>query len=126
MVITGALGKIGLATYKLFKSKGAEVILLDNNKTLIKEFSSNHRDMCLHCDVTNYKSVNKAFKTILREFGGVDIIVSNAGNAPQGLIAGITNQSSEKVLILIFLSSNLCINSNEDNDQAKNKRMSSI
>ena len=108
IVITGALGKIGYATYKLFKDKGAEVILLDNNKVLIKEFASKHKDMCLYCDVTNHNSVNAAFKTIIKEYGGVDTIISNAGTAPQGLIADVTNESLRKSFEINFFSHQTC------------------
>tara|TARA_B100001121_G_C18694031_1_gene624263 strand:+ start:1393 stop:3417 length:2025 start_codon:yes stop_codon:yes gene_type:complete len=104
IVITGALGKIGYATYKLFKDKGAEVILLDNNKALIKEFLSNHKDMCLYCDVTDSKSVNTAFMTIIKEYGGIDIVVSNAGTAPQGLMAEVTSESLKRSFEINFFS----------------------
>lgn len=108
VVITGGLGKIGYATYKLFKDKGAEVILLDNNKMLIKEFESKHSDMCIYCDVTNFNSVNSAFKKIVKEYGGVDIIISNAGTAPQGLIAEVTNKSLRNSFEINFFSHQTC------------------
>ena len=37
VVITGSLGTIGFETYKIFKQQGAEVVLLDYDKSKIKE-----------------------------------------------------------------------------------------
>ena len=100
VVITGSMGAIGLETYKLFKSYGAEVILLDYNLKKIKEMQYKTKDLCIHCDVTNKKSVKKAFKIICENFGGIDILISNAGTAIGGSIAevddGILRQSFEE------------------------------
>ena len=64
VVITGAFGGIGTATYKLFKKYGAEVILIDNNKKKVDEMSKKLTDLCICCDVTNKESVKKAFNLI--------------------------------------------------------------
>jgi FlaA1/EpsC-like NDP-sugar epimerase len=47
VVITGSFGAIGTATYKLFKSYGAEVVLLDYNLKKVKEMKSKVKDLCL-------------------------------------------------------------------------------
>ena len=52
VVITGGFGAIGSATYKLFKSYGAEIILLDYDSKKVKEMRDQIKDLCLHCDVT--------------------------------------------------------------------------
>ena len=41
VVITGSTGTIGFETYKMFKSYGAEVVLLDNNLVRLKDLQSN-------------------------------------------------------------------------------------
>ena len=79
VVITGAFGKIGTATYKLFKKYGAEVVLIDNNRKKVTEMSKKINDLCIYCDVTNKESVKKAFNLISSKFGGIDILISNAG-----------------------------------------------
>jgi len=59
VVITGSTGAIGFATYKIFKSYGAEVILLDYNLEKIKDLQSKVKDLCIHCDVRIKKMLKK-------------------------------------------------------------------
>ncbi len=89
VVITGGFGAIGSATYKLFKSYGAEIILLDYDYKKVKEMQSKIKDLCLHCDVRNKNSVKNAFKKICEQYGGIDILISNAGTAVGGSIAEV-------------------------------------
>jgi len=92
VVITGSTGAIGFATYKIFKSYGAEVILLDYNLERIKDLQSKIKDLCIHCDVRNKKSVKKAFDQICEKYGGIDILISNAGTAIAGSIAEVDDK----------------------------------
>ena len=92
VVITGSTGRIGFETYKLFKSYGAEVILLDYNLDKIKSLQSKIKELCIHCDVRNKKSVKSAFKKICEKYGGIDILISNAGTAVGGSIAEVDDR----------------------------------
>ena len=92
VVITGSTGTIGFETYKMFKSYGAEVVLLDYNLKRLKDLQSKIKDLCIHCDVRNKKSVKKAFNQICEKFGGVDILISNAGTAIAGSIAEVDDK----------------------------------
>jgi len=92
VVITGSTGAIGFATYKMFKSYGAEVVLLDYNLEKIKNLQSKVKDLCIHCDVRNKKSVKKAFDQICEKYGGIDILISNAGTAIAGSIAEVEDK----------------------------------
>jgi rhamnose utilization protein RhaD (predicted bifunctional aldolase and dehydrogenase)/NAD(P)-dependent dehydrogenase (short-subunit alcohol dehydrogenase family) len=92
VVITGSTGAIGFATYKMFKNYGAEVVLLDYNLEKIKDLQSKVKDLCIHCDVRNKKSVKKAFDQICEKYGGVDILISNAGTAIAGSIAEVDDK----------------------------------
>ena len=92
VVITGSAGAIGFKTYKVFKSYGAEVVLLDYNLERIKNLQSKVKDLCIHCDVRNKKSVKKAFDQICTKYGGIDILISNAGTAIVGSIAEVDDK----------------------------------
>ncbi len=92
VVITGSTGAIGFETYKIFKSYGAEVVLLDYNLEKIKDMQSKIKDLCIHCDVRNKKNVKKAFDQICEKYGGIDILISNAGTAIAGSIAEIDDK----------------------------------
>ena len=90
-VITGAGGAIGAASAKLFELAGAEVALLDfdSNAAHEKANAIGGSAIALACDVTNATSVQAAFHQVVAAFGGVDIVVSNAGAAWQGKIGEV-------------------------------------
>jgi len=75
----------------MFKSYGAEVVLLDYNLERLKNLQSKIKDLCIHCDVRNKKSVKKAFNQICEKYGGIDILISNAGTATRGAIGEISD-----------------------------------
>ena len=108
VVITGSTGTIGFETYKMFKSYGAEVVLLDYNLKRLNEIQSKINDLCIHCDVTNKKSVKKAFEQICKKFGGVDILISNAGAAPGGTIGEVSDEVLRKSFEINFFSHQNC------------------
>jgi len=89
VVITGSTGTIGFETYKIFKNYGAEVVLLDYNLERLKNLQSKINELCIHCDVRNKKSVKKAFNQICERYGGVDVLISNAGTATNGAIGEV-------------------------------------
>ena len=83
---------VKLVKHKLFKKYGAEVVLLDINKSKINDLQTKISDLCIHCDVTDKQSVKKAFNKILEIYGGVDILISNAGTAIGGSIAEVNDE----------------------------------
>jgi rhamnose utilization protein RhaD (predicted bifunctional aldolase and dehydrogenase)/NAD(P)-dependent dehydrogenase (short-subunit alcohol dehydrogenase family) len=91
VAITGAAGAIGFATAKAFAAAGAEVALLDVNEEAAqtKAKAIGGAALGLRCDVTDALSVSEAFAQIASTFGGVDIVVSNAGAAWQGRIGEV-------------------------------------
>ena len=108
VVITGATGTIGFETYKMFKNYGAEVVLLDYDLKRLKEIKTKIKDLCIHCDVTNKKSVKNAFKKICEKFGGFDILISNAGTAPGGAIGEVSDEVLRKSFEINFFSHQNC------------------
>ena len=108
VVVTGATGTIGFETYKMFKSYGAEVVLLDYDLKRLNEVQSKIKDLCIHCDVTNKRSVKSAFKKICEKFGGFDILISNAGAAPGGAIGDVTDEILRKSFEINFFSHQNC------------------
>ena len=108
VVITGSLGTIGFETYKLFKEHGAEVILIDYDKKKIKQAQQSISELCLYADVTDRKSVKKAYKIIIERFGGIDILISNAGSVSDGPIADISDAELKKSFDDNFFSHQIC------------------
>jgi rhamnose utilization protein RhaD (predicted bifunctional aldolase and dehydrogenase)/NAD(P)-dependent dehydrogenase (short-subunit alcohol dehydrogenase family) len=102
--VTGAAGAIGAATAKAFAAAGAEVALLDLNLAAAREQAKaiNATALPVACDVTDADSVRLAFETIAKNFGGVDIVVSNAGAAWQGRIGEVAEEVLHKSFELNF------------------------
>ncbi len=102
--VTGAAGAIGAATAKAFAAAGAEVALLDVNLAAAAEQATAIGPTALpvHCDVTDAASVRAAFAAVAKNFGGVDIVVSNAGAAWQGRIGEIDEDILRKSFELNF------------------------
>ena len=90
-VITGAGGTIGAATAKAFAAAGAEVALLDLDERAAQAAAKalGGAALAVRCDVTDAASVSAAFDRVVEAFGGVDIVVSNAGAAWQGRIGEV-------------------------------------
>jgi rhamnose utilization protein RhaD (predicted bifunctional aldolase and dehydrogenase)/NAD(P)-dependent dehydrogenase (short-subunit alcohol dehydrogenase family) len=103
-VITGAAGAIGAATAKAFAQAGAEVALLDMNFTAASEQAKaiGPAALPLVCDVTNAAAVRAAFDAVAAAFGGVDVVVSNAGAAWQGRIGEVDEDTMRKSFELNF------------------------
>ncbi|MHA1153729.1 MAG: bifunctional aldolase/short-chain dehydrogenase [Alphaproteobacteria bacterium] len=88
-VVTGAAGAIGLATAKALAAQGAEIALLDIDGLRAAEAAKAVGGLGIACDVTDSNSVQAAFAAVAEAFGGVDILVSNAGAAWQGRIGEV-------------------------------------
>lgn len=87
-LVTGGAGGIGSATAAKYLEEGACVVLADIDADNLKDVHENLSDRFSNdvvrsviMDVTNEASVIKAFANCSLEFGGVDILVSNAGIA---------------------------------------------
>ena len=102
--ITGAAGAIGAATAKAFAAAGAEVALLDVELSAATERARGISATALpvRCDVTDAASVHAAFDQVAAAFGGVDVVVSNAGAAWQGRIGEVDEDVLRKSFELNF------------------------
>jgi rhamnose utilization protein RhaD (predicted bifunctional aldolase and dehydrogenase)/NAD(P)-dependent dehydrogenase (short-subunit alcohol dehydrogenase family) len=90
-VITGAGGVIGAATARAFAAAGAEIALLDIDEKAVAAQAKaiGESALAVKGDVTDPASVRGAFTRVVEAFGGVDIVISNAGAAWMGLIGEV-------------------------------------
>ncbi len=88
--VTGGGSGIGAATARAFAAKGAEVVVLDRDEKAARAVAASIGGLGIGCDVTSEKSVDAAFDKISAAYGGVDIVVSNAGAAWQGRIGDVS------------------------------------
>jgi rhamnose utilization protein RhaD (predicted bifunctional aldolase and dehydrogenase)/NAD(P)-dependent dehydrogenase (short-subunit alcohol dehydrogenase family) len=93
VLVTGGGGAIGAATARAFASRGAElaVLDLDSDAALRTAAACGGRALGLACDVTDPAAVRQAFARVCAHFGGLDIVVSNAGAAWTGAMATLSD-----------------------------------
>jgi NAD(P)-dependent dehydrogenase (short-subunit alcohol dehydrogenase family)/ribulose-5-phosphate 4-epimerase/fuculose-1-phosphate aldolase len=88
--VTGAARGIGRATAALFVELGAHVVACDRDgdalDAAVGEIASKRRSQLLTCvaDATKRPEMEAAFRLASSTFGGVDVVVSNAGAASEG------------------------------------------
>ncbi len=104
VLVTGAASGIGLATAKAFGSAGAEVVLTDLHKKSVEAAAADVGGLGLVCDVTKPAQVRRAFDKACETFGGIDIVVSNAGAAWQGEIGTVDDATLRKSFELNFFA----------------------
>ena len=82
-LITGAASGIGKACVESFLSRGSAVIGLDLDSSI--ETITNHKNyLGLICDVTDENAIEEFLEKGVRYFGGIDMVVLNAGIFPEG------------------------------------------
>lgn len=87
-LVTGAASGIGRSTALLLAQAGAHVVVADINAAgaqetaaAIEQSAGAGRALAVACDVTSEEQVREAFSQATLAFGGVDVVVSNAGLA---------------------------------------------
>ncbi len=107
-LITGSAGGIGKAIAKKFADEGACVVVNDINEERLtaatEEFQKEYgKDVSsfVKLDVTNKETITEAMKHAALAFGGVDIIVNNAGISISKSIADHTIEDWDKLYDLL-------------------------
>lgn len=104
-VVTGASTGIGAATVIDLLNAGLKVVGLARRQELIAALADHVKDEYranLHareCDVGNEESVKECFRWVKATFGGVDILVSNAGCLRKANIVDADNTDSLRAVI---------------------------
>jgi NAD(P)-dependent dehydrogenase (short-subunit alcohol dehydrogenase family) len=80
-VVTGAASGIGKACVESFLKRGAAVVALDRNPAVETQWT--RADVIgLTCDLTDSRAIDQALDAAVKRFGGVDMLVLNAGIFP--------------------------------------------
>ena len=89
--ITGTSGGIGLATAQFFSTKGWNVVATMRRPDAVEDLVASPTLIKLPLDVNNESEIAAAFAAAIKTFGGVDVLVNNAG---YGLV-GIFEETTE-------------------------------
>lgn len=95
VIVTGAGSGIGAATARRFHDEGANVVLAGRHKDKLKDIAIDFdpaRTLVQPCDVSSEKDVAKLIAVTLRKFGGLDVLVNNAGIAIEGKVSDLSAQ----------------------------------
>jgi len=103
-LVTGGGSGIGAATAELFAAQGAATAVLDLDAVAAEAVADAIGGLGRRCDVTDEADVRRAFDQVCRTFGGVDIVVSNAGAAWQGEIGTVDDAVLRKSFELNFFA----------------------
>jgi NAD(P)-dependent dehydrogenase (short-subunit alcohol dehydrogenase family) len=81
VVITGASRGIGAAAARIFADAGANVALLARSGEAIAQIAGEigSKALAIPCDVSRYWEVSASMDAVRREFGGLDVLINNAG-----------------------------------------------
>ncbi|KAM7347470.1 uncharacterized protein ACRADG_007036 [Cochliomyia hominivorax] len=103
-VVTGASSGIGSAIVKDLVKAGVQVVglarRLERVEALKESLPAEQKSLltAIKCDVTNKVSVNEAFSEIITKFGGIDILINNAGCAKSGQLVSMDVEDIQTVL----------------------------
>ena len=106
VMVTGGAGAIGLATATAFASLGANCILVDLDaerlESAVAELGQGYRTFA--CDITQDGAAQAAMDHAVAAFGGLDILVSNAGSATGGAMLDLDDAAFRKAFELNFFA----------------------
>lgn len=106
VLVTGGGGAIGLATAKAFAALGASVAIADLSADALDKAGSalGGEALTVQADITEPDAGAAIIDAACGRFGGIDIVVSNAGAAMQGMLLDLDGDTLRKSFELNFFS----------------------
>ncbi|MBO6637746.1 MAG: bifunctional aldolase/short-chain dehydrogenase [Roseitalea sp.] len=106
VLVTGGGGAIGLATAKAFAALGASVAVADLSTDALDKAQTalGGSALTIEADITAPGAGAAAVEAVCARFGGIDIVVSNAGAAMQGLLVDLDDDTLRTSFELNFFS----------------------
>jgi NAD(P)-dependent dehydrogenase (short-subunit alcohol dehydrogenase family) len=113
VVITGAGQGIGAAIARRFAEQGARLALVDVNAEQLQQLTSSLADtgceiLPVIANVASKEQVLRMVEQVKEAFGGIDVLVNNAGIIRDNLISNISEQDWDQVLDVNLKGAFLC------------------
>lgn len=96
VMITGSSSGIGKATAVEFSRAGWNVVATMRNPDDGVELKSLSGVKVLRLDVTDPESIRRAFDDTIQTFGGIDVVVNNAGFGVDGVFESMTDETIQR------------------------------
>jgi 3-oxoacyl-[acyl-carrier protein] reductase len=101
-VITGGAQGLGFAIAQLFVAEGARVVLgdvnLDATESAAAQLGGDGAALAVRCDVTSSGDVDTLVASAVDRFGGLDIMVNNAGITRDATMRKMTDDEFDQVI----------------------------
>lgn len=101
VLVTGAASGIGLAAARRFLDEGARVVMLDIDDAVLKQAAAGlpqDRVLVQVGDTADKQTAATVVKAAVERFGGLHILVNNAGVATEGDIMATSEEDFERVM----------------------------
>src|SRR3990167_4123586 len=107
-IVTGGAMGIGLGIVSRLAEAGANVLIADLDEKEGEKSADGKHIKFLKTDVSKEEDVKKMVEVAVKEFGGLDIVVNNAGIYPQKHVSEMTKEDFDKVMSVNLRSVFLC------------------
>ena len=102
-IITGGANGLGKATAYKFNEHGAKVIIVDVNQEAGEQVVSELKEkggeiLFIKTDVSSSADVEKMVNTVVDKFGGIDILINNAGILADAQLVKMTEEQWDRVI----------------------------
>lgn len=114
VVITGGCAGIGRALAERMAQAGARVIIFDLDQNaldgLVQHLLDHHNAdvLGLRCDVADEAAVQQAVALVVERFGGIDMLVNNAGITHRSRVAETSRAVFERIMAVNFYGALHC------------------
>ncbi|MBO9532191.1 MAG: SDR family NAD(P)-dependent oxidoreductase [Solirubrobacteraceae bacterium] len=98
VLVTGAARGIGAEIARKSAQRGAKVALVGLEKDLLEELATELGGAAFFADVTDREGLTKAIDEAASHFGGIDVVVANAGVSPVGTLRGLRDSDWDRTI----------------------------
>lgn len=111
VVVTGGTDGIGKALVETLLDMGAKVATCGRNHDKLYQLQSQHPSAALHtmvADVSSENDCRRFIETTIKFFGGVDILINNAGISMRAILKDVSLDAIRKVMDINFYGAVYC------------------